>query len=385
MSKQWIADRKVPGLGVMVLPSGVRTWYLRYREPTGKQQHHRIGRADVVNVTAAREEAHKILASVAKGEAPTSARQERRRSPTVAQLLERIKREHWPKLRPGTVVNNELIWRRHLLPAFGATKVVELQRRQVVAWFNAHSAERPVRANRCLEVLSKAMALAELWELRPQGSNPCNGVAANTERKRRRYLSRQELERLVAALDQFAAAGVRWRFAQLIRLLLLTGCRINELMAAEWSWFDEQTARLTLPPEAHKTGSDGSERVIHLPPAAILILRELRRETNSRWIIAGDGDGHLVGYWRMWRDLIAAAGISNLRPHDARHSWASYAITEAGLTLPQVGALLGHASPQTTARYAHLVDEAAAGMAARVAAVISPTTRALAHAGCSDQ
>lgn len=371
MSKQWIADRKVPGLGVMVLPSGVRTWYLRYREPTGKQQHHRIGRADSVNTTTAREEAHKILASVAKGEAPTSARQERRRSPTVAQLLERIKREHWPKLRPGTVVNNELIWRRHLLPEFGAVKVVELQRRQVVAWFNAHSAERPVRANRCLEVLSKAMALAELWELRPQGSNPCNGVAANAERKRRRYLSSDELQRLLAALDSFATAGVRWRFAQLVRLLLLTGCRINELMAAEWSWLDEQAARLTLPPEAHKTGGNGSERIVHLPPAAVLILRELRRETNSRWIIAGDGDGHLVGYWRMWSQLLESAGINNLRVHDLRHSFASYAITKAGLTLPQLGGLLGHASPQTTARYAHLVDEAAAAMAAQVAAAIT--------------
>lgn len=371
MSKQWIADRKVPGLGVMVLPSGVRTWYLRYREPTGKQQHHRIGRADSVNTTAAREEAHKILASVAKGEAPTSARQERRRSPTVAQLLERIKREHWPKLRRGTVVNNELIWRRHLLPEFGAVKVVELQRRQVVAWFNAHSAERPVRANRCLEVLSKAMALAELWELRPQGSNPCNGVAANSERKRRRYLSGDELQRLLAALDSFATAGVRWRFAQLVRLLLLTGCRVREIMCAQWSWFDEQAAVLTIPADNHKTGSSGDDRKVHLPPPAVSILRELRRRSNSEWIIAGDDDGHLVGYWRMWDDLLAAAKITNLRVHDLRHSFASYAITKAGLTLPQLGGLLGHASPQTTARYAHLVDEAAAAMAAQVAAAIT--------------
>jgi integrase len=229
-----------------------------------------------------------------------------------------------------------------------------------------------VRANRCLEVLSKAMALAELWELRPQGTNPCHGIASNGERKRKRYLSRDELQRLLAALDTFADAGVRWRFAQLVRLLLLTGCRINELMAAEWSWLDEQAARLTLPPEAHKTGGDGSERVIHLPPAASLILRELRRETNSRWIIAGDGDGHLVGYWRMWSQLLEHAGIENLRIHDLRRSYASIGLS-AGLSLDQIGELLGHNSPQTTARYAFLVEDAAKAAAALIGDCILPS------------
>jgi integrase len=370
MSKQWIADRKVPGLGLMVLPSGVRTWYLRYREPTGKQQHHRIGRADSVNVTTAREEAHKILASVATGQAPTSARQERRRAPTVEQLLERIKREHWRRLRPGTVINNELIWRRHLLPEFGSIKVSEVQQRQVAEWFHRHSLERPVRANRCLEVLSKAMNLAELWELRPAGSNPCVRLSANSERKRRRYLTRDELKRLLAALDTFAEAGVRWRFAQLVRLLLVTGCRVREVMCARWEWVDLEASVLVVPADAHKTGQDGSERKIHLPPAACLILRELRRRSNTEWLIGGDDDGHLIGYWRMWDALLEQAGITNLRIHDLRHNFASLGVS-AGLSLPQIGGLLGHASPQTTQRYAHLIDEAAAAAAAKVAALVA--------------
>lgn len=370
--KTWLKDGKVPGLGVLVLPSGVKTWYLRYYLPDGKEQQHRIGRADSIAPEVAREEAHKVLAAAAQGGQPTSARQELRRSPTITVLAQRVEDKHYWKLKPGTRANYELIWRLHLLPKFGAVKVAQLRTGDVYDWFTELSKATPIKANRCLEVLSKAMALAEVWGLRPQGSNPCDGVAANTERKRRRYLSRDELGRLLAALDTFAAAGVRWRFAQLVRLLLLTGCRINELMAAPWSWYDDSTARLTLPPGAHKTGGNGHERIIHLPPAAVQILQELRHRSNSPWIIAGNGDGHLVGYWRMWCDLIKAAGINNLRPHDARHSWASWAITKAGLTLPQVGGLLGHASPQTTARYAHLLDEAAAAMAAQVAAAISP-------------
>jgi integrase len=370
MSKQWIPDRKLPGLGLMVLPSGVRTWYLRYREPSGKQQTHKIGRAEVVSVTTAREEAHKILASVARGEAPTSARQKLRRSPTVAELVERIKVEHWRKLRPGSVANNELIWRRHLLPEFGAIKVQSVQQRHVAEWFHRASIERPVRANRCLEVFSKAMNLAELWELRPQGSNPCLRIEANTERKRRRYLSREELQRLLAALDTFGTTAPRWRFAQLIRLLLLTGCRVREIMHARWEWINDDATVLVIPAEKHKTGGDGSERKVHLPPAAGLILRELRRRSNTAWVIAGAGDGPLISYLRQWNELLAAAGITNLRVHDLRHSFASLGVS-AGLSLPQIGGLLGHASPQTTQRYAHLVDEAAAAAAAKVAALIA--------------
>lgn len=367
--KQWEADPKIPGLGQMILPSGVRTWYLRYREPSGRQCTHKIGRAGIVSRTMAREEAHKLLAAVAQGQAPTSARQELRRSPNMLQLLERIKAEHWRKLRPGSVTNNELIWRLHLLPVFGGMKVAEIQQRHVAEWFNRASLDRPVRANRCLEVLSKAFNLAELWELRPLGSNPCTRIASNSERKRRRYLSRDELGRLFTALDAFGSTPTRWRFAQLIRLLLLTGCRLREIMHAQWSWIDHDAAILTIPPEAHKTGQDGSERKVHLPPAAQEILSELRKSSNREWVIQGDGDGPLVGYGRLWRALLADAGITGLRVHDLRHSFASFGVS-AGLTLPQIGGLLGHASPMTTARYAHLADEAAASAAARVAAQI---------------
>lgn len=369
--KQWEADPKVPGLGQMILPSGVRTWYLRYREPNGRQCTHKIGRAGTVSRTMAREEAHKLLAAVARGEAPTSARQELRRSLDMRQLLERIEVEHWRKLRPGTVANNELIWRKHLIPAFGTMKVVDVQQRHVAEWFHRASLERPVRANRCLEVLSKAFNLAELWELRPLHSNPCTRIASNPERKRRRYLSRDELARLFAALDAFGTTLPRWRFTQLVRLLLFTGCRLREIMHAKWSWIDDDTAILTIPPEAHKTGQDGSERKVHLPPAAQQILRELRQRTNTQWVIEGEGDAPLVGYWKFWDALRTQADLSNLRIHDLRHSFASFGVS-AGLSLPQIGGLLGHASPMTTARYAHLVDEAAASAAARVAEQINP-------------
>jgi integrase len=369
MKREWQPDRKISGLGLMVLPTGVRTYYVRYREPSGKQQTHKIGRAEVVSLTMAREEAIKILAAVAKGEAPGTDKQLLRQGKTIRELSEMVTEKHYAtRVRPSTKTGYAVLWKNHILPRIGAEKVATLQTIQVIDMLE----ELPRgQQNRALAVLRKAINLAELWGIRAKGTNPCKGIQVNGERKIKRYLSRAELERLLAALDAFAEAGVRWRFAQLIRLLLLTGCRVREIMTARWEWLDQDATILTLPPDAHKTGGQDDERKVHLPPAASLILRELRRRSNTEWIIAGDGDGHLIGYWYLWDKLLEAAKIKNLRVHDLRHSYASYAITTAGLTLPQVGALLGHASPQTTARYAHLMDEAAAAMAAKVASAIT--------------
>lgn len=185
---------------------------------------------------------------------------------------------------------------------------------------------------------------------------------------RERYLSDEERERLVAALDAMATTPLRWRFTQLVRLLVLTGCRVGEICRGRWEWIDEKAAVMVIPVERHKTGQQtGEERVVHVPPAAVRILKELRLKSNSPWIIAGEADSHLVGYQKLWNELMTLAKIKNLRVHDLRHNFASVAITKSGLTLPQVGHLLGHASPVTTSRYAHLVDEGAQGMAKSVA------------------
>lgn len=360
MVREWIADTKVTGLGILRLPSGVETWYLRYREPSGKQQHHKIGRADVVSRTLAREEAHKLLAAVAKGDAPTSQRQELRRGPTVADLHQRLEAEHYGKLRASTRAGYQSIWDCHIIPKLGTTKVQQVTSAQVMELLQKVGG---TQANRTLAVLRKAMNLAILWGMR--SDNPCAKVPGNGERKRRRYLTREELARLLAAIDGFAPAGVRWRFAQLIRLLLLTGCRVSEIKDARWSWL--QGSILRVPPEAHKTGADGHPRLVHLTPPALAVLQQLRAASNSDWIIQGDGDHPLVGYHKLWEELLANAEIADLLVHDLRHSYASAAVS-AGLTLKQIGGLLGHASPLTTDRYAHLVEEAAAAAAAKVIA-----------------
>jgi integrase len=189
---------------------------------------------------------------------------------------------------------------------------------------------------------------------------------------RERYLTTDETERLLAALEPFSTTPLRWRFAQMIRLLMLTGCRVGEIVRGRWEWVNDDAAVMLIPAANHKTGSDGKKRKVHLAPATLLILQQLRERSNSEWIIAGNGENHLIGYQKLWDELLATAKITNLRIHDLRHNFASVGISQAGLTLPEIGGLLGHASPVTTQRYAHLVDQAAAAAAAKVAGFINP-------------
>lgn len=220
------------------------------------------------------------------------------------------------------------------------------------------------QANRTLAVLRKAFNLAMLWGL--CDANPCAKVPGNPERKRQRYLSSEERVRLEAALNAIATTPLRWRFAQLIRLLLLTGCRVGEICRGRREWINEEAGLLVIPLEAHKTGqSSGKDRVVHLSPAAIRILRELRLNSHSEWIIAGDRGSHLIGYQKLWEELLRMARIEGLLVHDLRRSYASIGLS-VGVSLSQIGQLLGHMSPQTTARYAFLMDDAAKAAAALI-------------------
>lgn len=363
--KQWEADDSVPGLGLMALPSGTKTWYLRYREQSGKQRTQKLGRAAVINKTIARREALKILSEVAQGRPPLEAREKARQALTVAELLPMLQKRHYKLLRPSSVDGYERMWNLHVIPKIGQMKITAVQRSDVLGVLDPLPV---VLRNRLLRCLKAAFNKAELWQLRPEHTNPCSKIPTLAERKRKRYLTDAERDRLLVALDAMSTTPLRWRFAQMVRLLLLTGCRVGEICRGRWEWIDQDAAVMVIPVERHKTGQQtGEERVVHIPPAAVHILSELRLASHSDWIIAGDGDSHLVGYQKLWLELLRAAKIQNLRVHDLRHHFASVAITKAGLTLSQVGSLLGHVSPSTTKRYAHLIDEGAQRMVADVA------------------
>ena len=142
--------------------------------------------------------------------------------------------------------------------------------------------------------------------------------------------------------------------AAAIRLLIFTGCRLSEITTLEWAKVDFDKARIVL--EHHKTDHHGA-KLIPLNASALDVLMTLPRVQDNPHVIVGRGPGaHLINLQKPWRRVRKLAELDDVRMHDLRHSFASFAVG-AGIPLAVIGGLLGHRSVQTTARYAHLADD----------------------------
>ncbi len=254
----------------------------------------------------------------------------------------------------------------HILPAFGNRRMAGIERKEVLARHQRMSGT-PNQANRMLRTPSLMYTLARDWGLLPAGlpsagHNPCTGIMKYPDKKRERFLTDGEFERLgdvLRAAEKRGGASASSIAA--IRLLLLTGCRKSEILTLQWEHVDLENGELKLPDT--KTGA----RTIVLPQAAVRVLENIPRIPGNPWVIAGrKPNTHLKGLDVGWQTLRARAGLADVRIHDLRHSYASRALA-LGESLPMIGKLLGHKQIETTARYAHLANDSVQASAERIA------------------
>jgi integrase len=293
-----------------------------------------------------------VLAEVRTGSDPAGARKERRDAVTVVELADRFEKEHIAvHLKESTAKEYRRNLRRFILPVLGRHRVTDVTRADV-AKFHHDLRHIPYQANRNLEIISKMFNLAEMWGLRPDGSNPRRHIRKYPEQNRERFLSAGELRRLGEVLGEMEAERLELASAiAAVRLLVLTGCRLNEIMKLRWEHVDLAKGVLRLPDS--KTGA----KVVHLGNAAVDVLRGVERQPFNSYAIAGTCAGQpLSDLQPFWQRARARAGLKDVRLHDLRHTFASVAVA-SGQGLPMIGKLLGHSQVQTTARYAHLAGD----------------------------
>ena len=339
-------DLELAGFGVAVDAAGARSYFA---EAGGRRIA--LGRHGEVTAERARRLAAAAIAGAGGAEAAT-----------VAALASRYLREYVEvRCKPATVAQYRTTLYRHVVPALGALPVAAVGRAHV-ADLQHRLADRPAMANQAVAVLSRLIDQAVAWGLVPDAANPCRDTPRYRVKRRERFLTDAEFGRLGRALDALAAERrISVHAAAAIRLLMLTGCRRNEILTLRWDEVRLEAGELRLGDS--KTGP----RTVPLSPAAARILARIPRIAGNPWVVPGrGGNAPVSGIAAQWRLVRARAGLDDLRLHDLRHSFASRALA-LGESLPTIARLLGHARVQSTARYAHLARDAVREAAARVA------------------
>jgi integrase len=370
--KRIALDDEVTGFGVRVTAAGARSYILRYTvRSSGRERTYTIGDATVWRTTAARAEAKRLRQMVEAGADPAGELEDERAAPTVGDLIERFEQEHLPRKRPRTADDYRRSLRLYIHPALKNLKVSEVEYSDIDRLHRRITAQgSPYQANRTIALASKMFSLAIRWRMR--SDNPCRSIERNPEAKRKRYLSANELARLTGALAKYQDRQA----ADIIRLLLLTGCRRGEALSMRWADVDLSTGKWTKPGSTTKQKTD---HVVPLSAPARQLLadiaeryaREHPKKPLGEYVFPGaGGTGHIIEIKKPWRHICKAAALTGLRVHDLRHSFASQ-LASGGASLPLIGQLLGHSNPTTTHRYAHLFDDPQRAAVERVGAVIT--------------
>lgn len=365
----FVFDSLVPGFGLRVSPGGRKSFILQYRFRR-RSRRMTLGRYGTTTLEKARNKAIKALAAVQDGIDPAHEKQARKTAPTVNDLCDRFWEEHVTvRLKPRTASGYKRILNKFIRPTLGEALVRDIKRADI-ADLHHRMRRTPYDANRMLEVVSKMFNLAEMWGWRDDHSNPRRHIKKYPEKKRERYLSREELANLLSTLDY--AEGVldgkilegkegqkplvvHRSAVNAFRLLTFTGCRLREIQTLKWQYVDRENRVLRLPDT--KTGARAVPVSQHVIDLLIAIWNHPDTPQENDYVIYGTLPlAHLTDLQAPWRRIRKAAGLKDVRIHDLRHSFASYAVS-AGHSLPMIGKLLGHTQVQTTARYAHLMTD----------------------------
>jgi integrase len=383
-------DSDLVGFCLKVLPSGEKRWCIEYRAGAGGRRVAKtrmvLGSTAKLTPDQARASAKELLAGVTLGRDPAASRSAAREMPSFRDFAERyLTEEAEPKLKPRTVVNYRIYLRKHAEPAIGSVKIDQLTSEDIAKLHRKVGRATPMTANRVVECIGSVFRYATVCGLVQRGVNPASHIEAFREERRERFLSSEELSRLGEAIREAETTGVPWSTdgdgvskhtpkknrkttispfaAAALRLLILTGARLREILALRWEYVDVQRGLLLLPDS--KTG----RKSIVLNAPALAVLSALPR--IGSFVIAGEaGDRPRHDLNRPWKLVSRRAGLIGVRIHDLRHTHASYG-AGAGLGLPIIGKLLGHSQPATTARYAHLDNDPLKRAANTIGSLIS--------------
>jgi len=335
-----IADGFLPGLYLVVQPTGAKSWAVRYRHH-GQPRKFTLGSFPAIDLKTARDLGAKALRAVAEGRDPGHERAQARASQpdsietVAAQFVER----HCQRVnRPRTARETERLLRRNVLPRWRGRSVDSITRRDVLDVLDrVVDAGAPIEANRVLAATRKMFAWAVARDI--IAASPCAGVKPpSPERQRDRALNDDELRSEMLAADQ-----IGWPFGPLIQLLALTGQRRDEVGRMRWSEVDIKKCLWVLPLGRTKTGQAAHEVPLSIAP--IEILKKIPRVAGSDLVFSTNGSTAASGFSKAKRriDTLLPPDTPHWTLHDLRRTCAS-GMARLGINLPVIEKVLNHSS-----------------------------------------
>lgn len=399
----FVWDDEVKGFGIRVKPSGAKSFIVKYRlgRSTKRFTIGKVG--SPYTAEQARKVAADLLREAKEGRDPAQAKAKAREALSVSQLIDAYLEEgpaDKPNKKAVSWANDRMVLCRHVKPLVGKKMArdlasADLARLQAdVAAGKTNATEKGkargvarVRGGRRVAAVC-LVSIGAMYEWAAKtgraAHNPAKGVERYKSEKRERFLSESEVALLADALTALEGDGkVGMALADCIRMLMLTGCRKSEISTLEWSWVDMERGCLRLP--TSKTGA----KTVPLAAAALAVLARRSRKEGVKFVFPGArGSTHATGLQRAWEltraratsDSAKAAieagtpgqgnSLLNVRLHDLRHSFASFAVAD-GASLYMIGKVLGHKQSRTTEIYAHLADDPIRQLTERTASKIA--------------
>lgn len=383
-------DTEIRGFGLLVLPSGVKSYVYQYRTPEGSTRRATIGKHGEWTAEQARGKADAMRQDVKDGRDPLAEKRAIRQAPTVGEVLDAyLDSERFKNKAPSTQAIDRGRIERHLRPLLGRKHAhlltageVERAGAAIRDGKTAVTVKTKKRgkarvtggagtARMAIELLRSAFS----WAVR-EGVvkvNPCEHVSTGSSGTRDTILEdAADYARLFQTLDIMEQEKrIRGAAADAIRMIALTGARRGEIAGLRWSHVDMKRGMLVLPPTAHKTGrKTGKPREIGLPAVAqAIITRQRAGEPVDFVFTPARGEGGAIALSKIWRTVRKEAELPDgIGLHGLRHSIGS-TMAWAGAGAPEIMAVLGHSQLATVARYIHWAQNSRQALSERAASV----------------
>lgn len=343
-------DSDMPGMYILVSAKnqGHGTYYLRYKDNTGKTCHQKIGRTSDITLADARKQAKTLKAEINLGANPRAEQKKQREVLTYSEFFEN---HYLPYVKPRkrSWYSDESLYRVHLKESFGNRKLNQITRQQIQSLHTTlkESGRAAATCNHVVKLVKHSLNLAIDWNLM-DGPNPASRVPLFFEdNKKEDYLSDEQLVKLLEVLRTHPNRNI----SLLVLGLISTGCRLNELLTAKWS--DVQIDKGIILIRATNS-KNKKPRVVPINSIMRSVLEELDTEGKfeNLYVNARTGSPY-VNVYKSWQTLRKVAGLEHLTLHQLRHNYASY-LLNAGVDIYSIKKLLGHSDIKTTERYAHL-------------------------------